>query len=64
MDNIVPTLLEKHSSERIPPTERKSRPTKRYVVSYKNTRKKTVFSCPDFQIVRPVCVFRASRLFR
>jgi hypothetical protein len=47
MDNTVPRLLERHFPERIPPTERKSIPTKRCVVCYNNKRKETVFSCPD-----------------
>jgi hypothetical protein len=38
-DNPWTTLLERHFPERIPPTERKSRPTKGCVVCYKNKRK-------------------------
>jgi hypothetical protein len=46
----VPRLVEKLFPERIPPTERKSRPTKRCEVWYKNNkRKETVFWCPDFE---------------
>jgi hypothetical protein len=47
MDNTVPRFLEKHTPERIPPTERKSRPMRRCAVCYKNKRKETVFWCPD-----------------
>jgi hypothetical protein len=44
----MPRLLERHFPERIPPTERKSRPTKRCVVCYKKKRRReTVFWCPD-----------------
>ena len=39
--------IERHFPERIPQTEKKGRPTKRSVVSYKNNRRKeTVFWCP------------------
>jgi hypothetical protein len=49
-DKNVPRLLERHFPERIPPTEKKARPTKRCVVCYKhNKRKETVFWCPDCQ---------------
>jgi hypothetical protein len=55
MDNTVPRLLERHFPERIPPTERKSRPTKRRVVCYKKkTRGRR--QCFGVLIVRPVCV--------
>jgi hypothetical protein len=40
----VSRLLERHFPERIPPTDKKARPTKRCVVCYKhNKRKETVF---------------------
>ena len=40
-------LVERHFPERIP-TEKKARQTKRYVVCYKNNRRKeTVFWCPE-----------------
>jgi hypothetical protein len=43
-------LVERHFPERIPPTEKKARPTKRCVVCYKNNRrKKTVFWCPEWE---------------
>jgi hypothetical protein len=43
-DNRVPRLLERHFPERIPPTERKSRPTRRCAVCYKSNKgKETVF---------------------
>jgi hypothetical protein len=47
-DKTVPRLTERHFPERIPSTEKKSRPTKHCVVFYKQgTRKETVFWCPD-----------------
>jgi hypothetical protein len=43
-DKNVPQLRERHFLERIPPTDKKTRPTKRCVVCYKhNKRKETVF---------------------
>jgi hypothetical protein len=42
MDNIVPGLFERHFPERIPQIERKSKPTKRCAVCYKNKRKESV----------------------
>ena len=43
-DKNVPRLIERHFSERVPPTEKKAKPTKRCVVFYKiNRRKETVF---------------------
>ena len=49
-DKNVPRLLKRHCSARIPPTEKKARPTKRCVVCCKhNKRKETVFWCPDCQ---------------
>jgi 7-cyano-7-deazaguanine synthase in queuosine biosynthesis len=48
MKNTMPRFLERHFPERIPLTERKSRPRKRRVLCYKNNkRKETVFWCPD-----------------
>ena len=45
-DKNVPRLTERHFPERIPPTKKKSRPTKRCVACYKkNRRKETVFWC-------------------
>jgi hypothetical protein len=41
MNNTVPRPFEKHSPAGIPPTERKSRATKRCAACYKNKRKKT-----------------------
>ena len=47
-DKNVPRLLERHFPDRIPPTEKKARPTKRCVVCYKNNRRKeTVFWCHE-----------------
>jgi len=44
----VPRLVERHFPERIPPTEKKARPSKRCVVCYKNNRRReTVFWCPE-----------------
>jgi hypothetical protein len=46
----VPRLLEIHFPERIQPTEKKAKPTKRCVVYYNhNNKKETVFWCPDCQ---------------
>ena len=46
----VPRLLARHFPERIPPTEKKARPTKRCVVCYKHNKKKeTLFWCPECQ---------------
>ena len=39
-DKNVPRLVERHFPERIPPTEKKARPTRRCVVCYKNNRRK------------------------
>jgi len=39
-DKNVPQHIERHLPERIPPTEKKARPTKRCVVCYKNNRRK------------------------
>jgi hypothetical protein len=47
INSTVPRFLERHFLERIPPTERKSGPTKRCVLCYKNKQKETVFCCPD-----------------
>jgi hypothetical protein len=57
-DNTVSRLLERHFPDRIPPTERKSRPTKRCVVCYKKTRGRR--QCFGVLIVRPVCALRAA----
>jgi hypothetical protein len=48
-DNTLQRLLERHFPKRIPPTERKSVPTKKCVVCYKNNKKETVFWCPDYE---------------
>jgi hypothetical protein len=54
---IVPRLVERNFSERIPPTGRKSRRAKRCVVCYKkNTRMETVFGA---LIMWPACMSRA-----
>ena len=58
----VPRLLERHFPERIPPTERKARPTKRCVVCYKNNRRKeTVFWCPECEAA--LCVEGSFKAF-
>jgi hypothetical protein len=47
-DETVPHLIERHFPERIPPTEKKAKPTKRCVVCCKQgKRRETVFWCPD-----------------
>jgi hypothetical protein len=47
-EKTVPRLIERHFPGRIPPTEKKSQPTKHCVVCYKQgKRKETVFWCPD-----------------
>ena len=49
-DKNHPPLLERHFSERIPPTEKKARPSKWCVVCYKNNRRnETVLRCPKFK---------------
>jgi hypothetical protein len=49
-DKNVPQLLERHLPERISPTDKKAKPTKRHIVCYKhNKMKETVFLCPDCQ---------------
>jgi hypothetical protein len=46
-DKVVPCLIERHFPERIPPPERKAKPIKRYVVCFKQgKRRETVFWCP------------------
>ena len=43
-DKNVPRLLERHFPKRIPPKDKKARPTKRCVVCYKHNKgKETVF---------------------
>jgi hypothetical protein len=59
-DNTVPRLLERHFSERIPSTERKSMPTKRCVVLQKKKKTRGRRQCFGVLIVRPVCVLRAA----
>ena len=61
-DKIVPRLIERHFPERIPPTEKKARPTKRCVVCYKNNRRKeTVFWCPECEAA--LCVEECFKAF-
>lgn len=61
-DKNVPRLLERHFPERIPPTEKKARPTKRCVVCYKhNRRKETVFWCPECEAA--LCVEECFKAF-
>jgi len=48
MKKNVLQFLERHFPERIPPTKKKTRPTRRCVVCYKNNRRKeTVFGAPN-----------------
>ena len=61
-DKNVPHLHERHFPERIPPTEKKARPTKRCVVCYKNNRRKeTVFWCPECEAA--LCVEECFKVF-
>ena len=61
-DKNVPRLVERHFPERIPPTEKKARPTKRCVVCYKNNRRKeTVFWCPECEAA--LCVEECFKAF-
>jgi hypothetical protein len=47
-DKKLPRLVERHFPEKIPPTEKKARPTERCVVCNKsNRRKKTLFWCTE-----------------
>ena len=58
----VPRLDERHFPDRIPPTEKKGRPTKRCVVYYKNNRRKeTVFWCPECEAA--LCVEECFKAF-
>ena len=58
----VPRLLERHFPERIPPTEKKSRPARWSVVCYKNNRRKeTVFWCPEYEAA--LCVEESFKAF-
>jgi len=60
-DKNVPRLLEKHFTERIPPTGKKARPA-RCVVCYKNNRRKeTVFWCPECEAA--LCVEECFKAF-
>ena len=61
-DKNVPRLVERHFPERIPPTEKKARPTRRCVVCYKNNRRKeTVFWCPECEAA--LCVEECFKAF-
>jgi len=61
-DKNVMQLLERHFPERIPPTEKKARPTKRCVVCHKNNRRKeTVFRCPKCEAA--LCVEESFKAF-
>ena len=58
----VPRLVERPFPERIPPTEKKARPTKRCTVCYKNNRRKeTVFWCPECEAA--LCVEESFKAF-
>jgi len=47
-DNNMPRLLARHFPERIPPTEKKARPTKRFVMCYKKIEgRKKCFGAPN-----------------
>ena len=61
-DKNVLRLVERHFPERIPPTEKKARPTRRCVVCYKNNRRKeTVFWCPECEAA--LCVEECFKVF-
>jgi len=61
-DKNVPQLFERYFPERIPPTEKKARPTKRCVVCYKNNRRKEiVFRCPECEAA--LCVEEGFKAF-
>ena len=61
-DKNVPRLDERHFPDRIPPTEKKGRPAKRCVASYKNNRRKaTVFWCPECEAA--LCVEECFKAF-
>jgi len=61
-DKNVPRLLERHFPERIPPIEKKARPSKRCVVCYKNNRRKeTVFWCTECEAA--LCVEECFKAF-
>jgi hypothetical protein len=47
-DKTMLRLTERHFTERIPPPERKAKPTKRCVMCYKQGKiRETIFCCPD-----------------
>jgi hypothetical protein len=56
MDNMVPRLLESHFPERIPQTEKKSRPTKGVLCVTRTIRGRR--QCFGVLIVMPLCVMR------
>jgi len=61
-DKNMPRLLARHFPERIPRTEKKARTTKRFVVCYKNNRRKeTVFLCPECEAAQ--CVEESFKAF-
>jgi len=54
-DNTVRRLIERHFPKRIPPTEKKSKPTRRCVVCSKHgKRRETVYHCRDCDVA--LCV--------
>ena len=58
----VPRLIERHFPARIPPKEKKARPSRRCVVCYKNNRRKeTVFWCPECEAA--LCVEECFKAF-
>ena len=61
-DKNVPRLVERQFPERIPPTEKRARPTEKCVVCYKsNKRKETVFWCPECEAA--LCVEESFKAF-
>jgi len=61
-DKNVPRLLERHFPERIPPTEKKARPTKRCVVCYKTIEgRRQCFGAPN--VKQPYVLKKVSRHF-
>jgi hypothetical protein len=61
-DKNVPRPVERHFPERIPPTEKKARPTRRCVVCYQTNRtKERLFWCPDCEAA--LCVEETFKAF-
>ena len=61
-DNVqkkLPRLVERHFPERIPPTEKKTRPTERCMVCYKSNRRKETLGAPNVKL--PYVLKKVSR---